>query len=117
MRFQVRSAIAIGLLLPVLETVRRGMGHWAIEFTTMFEDYLAGALLLVAATRPSTVGRTRAVASAGLVGRHEYDEHQLLLAGRGIGSRGWRGVAQRHCARGEVHALVGLRGFHGNELS
>lgn len=49
MRFEVRSAIAIGLLLPILETARRGLGHWAIEFTTMFEDYLAGALLLAAA--------------------------------------------------------------------
>lgn len=35
-------------MLPVLETVRRGMAHWAVDFTTMFEDYLAGGLLLVA---------------------------------------------------------------------
>jgi hypothetical protein len=49
MRFEVRAALAIGVLLPVLETYRRGMGYWRVEFTTMFEDYLAGALLLVAA--------------------------------------------------------------------
>lgn len=49
MRFEVIAAFAIGVLLPVLETVRRGIGHWAIDFTTMFEDYLGGALLLIGA--------------------------------------------------------------------
>jgi hypothetical protein len=33
----------------VLETARRGIGHWAINFTTRFEDYLGGALLLIGA--------------------------------------------------------------------
>jgi len=47
MRFEVIAAFAIGVLLPVLETARRGISHWAVDFTTMFEDYLAGALLLV----------------------------------------------------------------------
>lgn len=54
MRFEVVAAFAIGVLLPVLETVRRGFGHWAIDATTMLEDYLAGALLILgglAATR------------------------------------------------------------------
>lgn len=37
----------MGVLLPVLETARRGISHWAVDFTTMFEDYLAGALLLI----------------------------------------------------------------------
>ncbi len=32
----------------MLETYRRGVAHWRVEFTTMFEDYLAGALLLAA---------------------------------------------------------------------
>jgi hypothetical protein len=49
MRFEVISAFAIGILLPLLETVRRGIGYWAIEATTMLEDYLAGSLLLMAA--------------------------------------------------------------------
>jgi len=49
MRFEKKSAVAMGLLLPVLETYRRGLGEWRIDFTTMFEDYLAGALLLVGA--------------------------------------------------------------------
>ena len=48
MRFETVAALAIGVLLPVLETYRRGLGHWAVEFSSMFEDYLAGALLLSA---------------------------------------------------------------------
>ena len=47
MRFEVIAAFAIGILLPVLETGRRGISHWGVDFTTMFEDYVAGALLLV----------------------------------------------------------------------
>jgi hypothetical protein len=48
-RFDVMAAIAVGLLLPVLETIRRGFDHWSVNFTTMFEDYAGGAALLVAA--------------------------------------------------------------------
>lgn len=47
MRFEVTAAFAIGILLPLLETCRRGIGEWSFDFTTMFTDYLAGALLLV----------------------------------------------------------------------
>ena len=47
MRFEVTAAFTVGLLLPVLETCRRGISYWGVEFTTMFEDYVAGALLLV----------------------------------------------------------------------
>lgn len=47
MRFEVIAAFAIGILLPVLETIRRGISHWSMDFTTMFEDYVAGALLLI----------------------------------------------------------------------
>ena len=47
MRFEVIAAFAIGILLPVLETIRRGISHWSVDFTTMFEDYVAGALLLI----------------------------------------------------------------------
>ena len=49
MRFEVIAAFIVGLLLPVLETCRRGIGYWAVDFTTMFEDYVAGALLLIGA--------------------------------------------------------------------
>jgi hypothetical protein len=46
-RFEVIAAFAIGILLPLLETCRRGISHWGVDFTTMFEDHVAGALLLV----------------------------------------------------------------------
>src|SRR5688572_3068486 len=49
MRFEVIAAFIVGALLPVLETARRGISHWTVEFTTMFEDYVAGALLLIGA--------------------------------------------------------------------
>lgn len=47
MRFEANAAFAIGVILPLLETCRRGMGEWSADFTTMFTDYLAGVLLLV----------------------------------------------------------------------
>ena len=47
MRFEIVAAFTIGVLLPILETARRGISHWTINFTTMFEDYVAGALLLI----------------------------------------------------------------------
>jgi len=59
MRFEEKSAVAMGLLLPVLETYRRGLGEWRVGFTTMFEDYLAGGLLLAgawAASRQRSLG-------------------------------------------------------------
>ena len=49
MKFEVAAAFAIGVLLPALETLRRGIDEWAIDFTTMFEDYVAGALLFAGA--------------------------------------------------------------------
>ena len=49
MRFEVTAAFAIGILLPALETCRRGISEWSVDFTTMFTDYLAGALLLIGA--------------------------------------------------------------------
>ena len=48
MRFEVGAAVVGGVLLPLLETVRRGIAHWAVEVTTMAEDYVTGALLLAA---------------------------------------------------------------------
>lgn len=47
MRFEIVAAFVIGALLPVLETARRGISHWSVNFTTMFEDYVGGALLLI----------------------------------------------------------------------
>ena len=47
MRFEIGAAFVIGALLPILETLRRGISQWTINFTTMFEDYAGGALLLI----------------------------------------------------------------------
>ena len=49
MRFEVIAAFIVGAMLPVLETGRRGIHYWTVDFTTMFEDYVAGALLLIGA--------------------------------------------------------------------
>ncbi len=49
MRINLWAAIALGILLPTLETIRRGFDHWSVNFTTMFEDYAAGVCLLAAA--------------------------------------------------------------------
>jgi len=47
MRFEIASAFVLGAALPILETVRRGLGFENV--TTVVEDYLAGLLLLGAA--------------------------------------------------------------------
>ena len=49
MRFEIVAAFVIGVLLPVMETGRRGISTWTSNFTTMFEDYFCGALLFAAA--------------------------------------------------------------------
>jgi len=49
MRFEIAAAYAIGILLPLLETCRRGLGHWTVSTMTMLEDYVGGGLLLFAA--------------------------------------------------------------------
>ena len=38
----------LGIALPVLETNRRGFGHWLVNATTMVDDYIMGAVLLTA---------------------------------------------------------------------
>ena len=49
MRYGAKAAVIMGILLPALETYRRGIGTWRVNFTTMFEDYWAGLLLLACA--------------------------------------------------------------------
>ena len=49
MRFEIVAAFIMGALLPLLETLRRGISHWLVNSTTMLEDYVAGLLLLEAA--------------------------------------------------------------------
>jgi hypothetical protein len=46
-RFEVLTAFLLGLAIPVLETLRRGLGFE--DVTTLVEDYVVGALLLLAA--------------------------------------------------------------------
>ena len=88
MRFEVTAAFAIGALLPVLETYRRGIGYWGVEFTTMFEDYVAGALLLLggwASYRARPGGETFLVLAwgyvAGLMGSSFWSQLEETLRG------------------------------------
>lgn len=39
----------VGLVFIIGETAKRGLGYFAINATTMFEDYLGGAVLILAA--------------------------------------------------------------------
>jgi hypothetical protein len=48
-RFAAISAVVLGLLFIVLETVRRGLAALATTPVTVLEDYIAGILLIVAA--------------------------------------------------------------------
>ena len=43
-RLEETASWLVGILLPVLETFRRGLGHWRADFSTLFEDYAAGVL-------------------------------------------------------------------------
>ncbi len=48
MRFEIITAFAIGILLPLLETCRRGMSEWSVDFTTMFTVTLPVRCLIAA---------------------------------------------------------------------
>ena len=58
MRFDTAAAYAFGILLPLLETCRRGLSHWTVSTMTMLEDYAAGGLLLFAAVLSTRRVRT-----------------------------------------------------------
>lgn len=58
MRFEIVAAYIIGILLPLLETCRRGVGYWSVSTMTMLEDYAGGGLLLFAAILSSRRRRT-----------------------------------------------------------
>ena len=86
MRFEISAAFTIGILLPLLETCRRGISYWSVEFTTMFEDYVAGALLLVggwASYRERPWGRLFLVLAwayvAGLMGSSFWSQLEETL--------------------------------------
>ena len=48
-RFAVIAAAVLGVLFPLLETLRRGFSAWLTTPVTLLEDYVAGGLLLWAA--------------------------------------------------------------------
>ncbi len=86
MRFEVAAALVGGAPLPILETMRRGFDHWAVNFTTMFEDYLAGALLLTgglasARTKPygSLLLLTAWAYVTGLMGSSSWDQLESTI--------------------------------------
>ena len=88
MRFEAISAFVIGILLPVLETYRRSVSHWGVSFTTMFEDYLAGALLLIgrwAVYRAQPWGSLFLVLAwayvTGMMGSSFWGQLELVLRG------------------------------------
>jgi hypothetical protein len=87
-KFEVRAAFCAGVLLPALETYRRGLSHWGVEFTTMFEDYVAGALLLAGAwaARRARPWGTRLLLVAwayvtGMMGPSFWDQVEGTLRG------------------------------------
>ena len=89
MRFEANAAVVVGILLPVLETYRRGLAHWGVEFTTMFEDYLAGALLLAGAIaayrRRSSANALLLTAWAWVAGMMTISfVDQVEVTGRGV---------------------------------
>ena len=49
MNFPVAFAWLLGIAFPALGTYRRGFAHWSINATTMADDYIMGAALLIAA--------------------------------------------------------------------
>lgn len=68
LRFEVLAAYALGVLLPVLETLRRGRDVHSI--TVYVDDYLAGVILLSAAwlcTRGRRIGPAALVAAWGIL--------------------------------------------------
>ena len=46
MKIVVLLGYLLGIALPVLETMRRGFSHLQVNATTMFDDYIMGAVLL-----------------------------------------------------------------------
>src|SRR5215204_2057132 len=48
MKIVVLFGYLLGIAFPVLETIRRGFGHWRVNSTTMADDYIMGAVLLAA---------------------------------------------------------------------
>jgi prolipoprotein diacylglyceryltransferase len=87
-RFAVVSAAVLGVLFPLLETLRRGLGAWLTTPVTLLEDYVAGALLLWAAAflaqrRPSgwVVMLAAAAYATGMMSSSFWKQLEAQLTG------------------------------------
>ncbi|MBA4012024.1 MAG: hypothetical protein C0481_09190 [Phenylobacterium sp.] len=87
-RFAVISAAVLGVLFPLLETLRRGLGAWLTTPVTLLEDYVAGALLLWAAVflaqrRPSgwVVMLAAAAYTTGMMSSSFWKQLEAQLTG------------------------------------
>lgn len=63
------TAALLGVLFPVLETLRRGLAGWLERPASMAEDYVAGLLLLGAAW---LAGSSRPSGSLAMLGAGAY---------------------------------------------
>ena len=77
MRYGAKAAVVMGIVLPALETYRRGLGMWRTNFTTMFEDYWAGFLLLACAW---AVSRRRPAATLVLIAVWGWVTGMIMIA-------------------------------------
>lgn len=87
-RFAVISAALLGVLFPLLETLRRGFSAWLTTPVTLLEDYVAGALLLWAAVslgqrRPSgwVVMLAAAAYTTGMMSSSFWKQLEAQLTG------------------------------------
>ncbi len=91
MRFEVGAAYALGILLPVLEVLRRG-AH-VVSIASYVDDFLVGGLLLIAA-RTVSAGRAWGpplliAAWAVLCGGLYYSFFGQLERGAGVDASGF----------------------------
>ena len=87
-RFAVIAAALLGVLFPLLETLRRGLVAWLTTPVTLLEDYVAGALLLWAAVflgqrRPSgwVVMLAAAAYTTGMMSSSFWKQLEAQLTG------------------------------------
>ena len=87
-RFAVIAAAVLGVLFPLLETLRRGFSAWLTTPVTLLEDYVAGALLLWAAVflgqrRPSgwVVMLAAAAYTTGMMSSSFWKQLEAQLTG------------------------------------
>lgn len=87
-RFAIVSAALLGVLFPLLETLRRGLGTWLTKPVTMLEDYVAGGLLLwavaaLAQRRPSgwVVMLAAAAYTTGMMSSSFWNQLEAQLRG------------------------------------